>query len=227
MNFIDYSSFFNNPYLTAVISKRDRNYAIKSNRVKFIESLKIDSGTIIFPQQVHSNNIKIIDKVKFYKETDGLLSLSDNLGIGILVADCVPVFLYGIKSNHCALIHSGWRGSANLITTNAINKLIDLGNYPSEIKAVLGPSIGKCCFDIGSDVAQYFSKENLFSEKGSKFKFDLKNEIFSELINLGLAVKNIYLDTHCTFCDKEKFFSYRREGVDSGRMVAIMKVKTL
>lgn len=227
MNFIDYSNFFNNPYLTAVISKRDRNYAIKSNRVKFIESLKINSGTIIFPQQVHSNNIKIIDKVKFYKETDGLLSLSDNLGIGILVADCVPVFLYGIKSNHCALIHSGWRGSANLITTNAINKLIDLGNYPSEIKAVLGPSIGKCCFDIGSDVAQYFSKENLFSEKGSKFKFDLKNEIFSELINLGLAVKNIYLDTHCTFCDKEKFFSYRREGVDSGRMVAIMKVKTL
>ena len=227
MNFIDYSSFFNNPYLTAVISKRDRNYAIKSNRVKFIESLKINSETIIFPQQVHSNNVKIIDKVKFYKETDGLLSLSGNLGIGILVADCVPVFLYGIKSNHCALIHSGWRGSANLITTNGINKLIDLGNYPSEIKAVLGPSIGKCCFEIGSDVAQYFSKENLFSEKGSKFKLDLKNEIFSELINLGLAMKNIYLDTHCTFCDKEKFFSYRREGIDSGRMVAIMKVKTL
>ena len=227
MNFIDYSSFFNNSYLTAVISKRDRNYAIKSNRVKFIESLKINSETIIFPQQVHSNNVKIIDKVKFYKETDGLLSLSDSLGIGILVADCVPVFLYGIKSNHCALIHSGWKGSANLITTNAINKLIDLGNFPSEIKAVLGPSIGKCCFEIGSDVAQYFSKENLFSEKGSKFKLDLKNEIFSELINLGLAMKNIYLDTHCTFCDKEKFFSYRREGIDSGRMVAIMKVKTL
>ncbi len=227
MNFIDYSSFFNNSYLTAVISKRDRNYAIKSNRVKFIESLKINSETIIFPQQVHSNNVKIIDKVKFYKETDGLLSLSDSLGIGILVADCVPVFLYGIKSNHCALIHSGWKGSANLITTNAINKLIDLGNFPSEIKAVLGPSIGKCCFEIGSDVAQYFSKENLSSEKGSKFKLDLKNEIFSELINLGLAMKNIYLDTHCTFCDKEKFFSYRREGIDSGRMVAIMKVKTL
>ena len=227
MNFIDYSSFFNNSYLTAVISKRDRNYAIKSNRVKFIESLKINSETIIFPQQVHSNNVKIIDKVKFYKETDGLLSLSDSLGIGILVADCVPVFLYGIKSNHCALIHSGWKGSANLITTNAINKVIDLGNFPSEIKAVLGPSIGKCCFEIGSDVAQYFSKENLSSEKGSKFKLDLKNEIFSELINLGLAMKNIYLDTHCTFCDKEKFFSYRREGIDSGRMVAIMKVKTL
>tara|TARA_B000000475_G_scaffold118936_1_gene96191 strand:+ start:19186 stop:19869 length:684 start_codon:yes stop_codon:yes gene_type:complete len=227
LNFIDYSSFFNNSYLTAVISKRDRNYAIKSNRVKFIESLKINSETIIFPQQVHSNNVKIIDKVKFYKETDGLLSLSDSLGIGILVADCVPVFLYGIKSNHCALIHSGWKGSANLITTNAINKLIDLGNFPSEIKAVLGPSIGKCCFEIGSDVAQYFSKENLSSEKGSKFKLDLKNEIFSELINLGLAMKNIYLDTHCTFCDKEKFFSYRREGIDSGRMVAIMKVKTL
>ena len=227
MNFSDYSSFLNNPYLTAVISKRDRNYAIKNNRVKFIESLKINSETIIFPQQVHSNNVKIIDKVKIYKETDGLLSLSSNLGIGILVADCVPVFLYATKSNHYGLIHSGWRGSANLITTNAIKKLIDLGNYPSEIKAVLGPSIGKCCFDIGRDVVQYFSQENLFLEKGAKYKLDLKNEIFSELINLGLTVKNIYLDSHCTFCNEEKFFSYRREGINSGRMVAIMKVKTL
>jgi len=227
LNFLDYSSFLNNPYLTAVISKRDRNYAIKNNRVKFIESLKINSETIIFPQQVHSNNVKIINKVKIYKETDGLLSLSSNLGIGILVADCVPVFLYATKSNHYGLIHSGWRGSANLITTNAIKKLIDLGNYPSEIKAVLGPSIGKCCFDIGRDVVQYFSQENLFLEKGAKYKLDLKNEIFSELINLGLTVKNIYLDSHCTFCNEEKFFSYRREGINSGRMVAIMKVKTL
>ena len=143
------------------------------------------------------------------------------------VADCVPVFLFGKKSKHCGLVHSGWKGSANLITTNAVKILFALGNNLDDIKVVLGPSIGKCCFEIGSDVAQFFSQKNLHSKNESKFKLDLKSEILSELVSLGFVNKNIYIDDQCTFCDKENFFSYRREGVESGRMFAIMKVKTL
>ena len=227
MNFIDYSGFFNNRNLTAVISKRDKNYALERSRNDFIESFKIDPKKIIFPQQTHSNNVKIINIEKTYSNTDGLISITENLGIGILVADCVPVFLFGKKSKHCCLVHSGWKGSANLITTCAVKKLISLGNKPDEIKAVLGPSIGRCCFEIDSDVAQFFSKKNLHLKNESKFKLNLKKEILSELVSLGFTNKNIFIDDLCTFCEKEDFFSYRREGVESGRMVAIMKVKTL
>ena len=227
MNFIDYSGFFNNRNLTAVISKKDKNYNIKYSRNDFIESFKINPKKIIFPQQTHSNNVKIISKEKTYSNTDGLISITENLGIGILVADCVPVFLFGKKSKHCGLVHSGWRGSANLITTNAVKILFALGNKPDDIKAVLGPSIGRCCFEVGSDVAQFFSQKNLHSKNESKFKLNLKSEIFSEFISLGFANKNIYVDDQCTFCEREDFFSYRREGVESGRMVAIMKVNTL
>ena len=227
MNFIDYSGFFNNRNLTAVISKRDKNYALERSRNDFIESFKIDPKKIIFPQQTHSNNVKIINIEKTYSNTDGLISITENLGIGILVADCVPVFLFGKKSKHCCLVHSGWKGSANLITTSAVKKLITLGNKPHEIKAVLGPSIGRCCFEIDSDVAQFFSQKNLHLKNESKFKLNLKNEILSELVSLGFTNKNIFIDDLCTFCEKEDFFSYRREGVESGRMVAIMKVKTL
>ena len=226
MNFIDYSGFFNNAELTALISLRDKNYAVKNNRDDFIESLKFNTRKIIFPQQTHSTNISIVDKSKSYAKTDGLISTTKNLGIGILIADCTPVFLFGVNSGHCGIIHSGWKGAAGKITTVALKKFIPLGNKPSEIKAVIGPSIDKCCFEVGQDVEKNFSSNNLFSKKGSKLFLDIKSEIYEELMNVGLSKKNIYRDRYCTFCEDGKFFSYRREGLLSGRMIALMKVKS-
>ena len=226
MNFIDYSSFFNNKNLTALISYRDKNYAIKKNCDNFIASLKIDHNKIIFPEQTHSSNVKIVGKSKHYNETDGLISTTKKYGVGVLVADCTPIFLFGIKSNHFGVIHSGWRGAANKITTKALKKFISLGNMPTEIKAVLGPSIKKCCFEIGRDVSSFFSRKNLYPKKASKFNLDLKKEIYDEVSRFGLSTKNIFSDSHCTFCDHDKFFSFRREGLSAGRMVAIMKIKS-
>ena len=226
LNFIDYSGFFNSAELTALITLRDKNYALKNNRDNFIESLKFDTRKIIFPHQTHSCNISIVDKSNSYPETDGLISTTKNLGIGILIADCTPVFLFGVNSGHCAIIHSGWKGAAGKITTNALKKFIPLGNKPYEIKAVIGPSIDKCCFEVGPDVARNFSSNYLFSKKGSKLYLDIKSEIYEELMNVGLSKKNIYRDRYCTFCEEEKFFSYRREGALAGRMVAIMNVKS-
>ena len=226
LNFIDYSGFFNSAELTALISLRDKNYALKNNRDNFIESLKFDTRKIIFPHQTHSSNISIVDKSKSYPETDGLISTTKNLGIGILIADCTPVFLFGANSGHCGIIHSGWKGAAGQITTNALKKFIALGNSSSEIKAVIGPSIEKCCFEVGREVARHFSSKNLFSKKGSKLNLDLKSVIYEELMNSGLSKKNIYRDGYCTFCEEEKFFSYRREGALTGRMIAIMNVKS-
>lgn len=189
-------------------------------------SLKCDPKQIIFPNQTHSNNVKIIESKNTYNKTDGLITTTQNFGVGILIADCTPIFLFGIKTNHCGVIHSGWRGAANKITTNALKKFITAGNKPSEIKAVIGPSIDKCCFEIGEDVAQNFSSKNLILIKGSKFYLNIKNEIYDELIGASLSMKNIYRDNNCTFCNEDKFFSYRREGVSSGRMAAIMKVNS-
>ena len=78
LNFIDYSGFFNSAELTALISLRDKNYALKNNRDNFIESLKFDTRKIIFPHQTHSTNIRIVDKLKPYNETDGLISTRKN-----------------------------------------------------------------------------------------------------------------------------------------------------
>ena len=225
MNFIDYSSFFNDQKITALISFRNKNYAIKKNCDSFISSLKIDPSKVVFPEQTHSSNVEIIRKSKLYNDTDGLISTTHDYGLGLLVADCSPVFLFGIKSNHFGVIHSGWRGTANKITTNALKRFVSLGNASCDIKAVIGPSIKKCCFEISSDISNLFSRKNLYPKNSSKFNLDLKNEIYDEIIRFGLSAKNIFCDHHCTFCDHDKFFSFRRDGLSAGRMVAIMKIK--
>ena len=94
MDFIDYSHFFNNTDLTSLISFKEKNYAIKKNRDDFVVSLKFDPKQIIFPNQTHSNNVKIIESKKTYNKTDGLITTTQNFGVGILIADCIPIFLF-------------------------------------------------------------------------------------------------------------------------------------
>ena len=222
MHYIDYSEFFSQKNLKACISLREKNYAIKENRNQFIMQLELDPSIFIFPNQTHSNNVKIINKSKSYSDTDAIITTSPDFGLGILIADCIPVFLYNINTNHFALVHSGWRGAANKITSITLKKMIEIGNNPRNIKAVVGPSIGKCCFEIGEEVSGLFDSKHLLSKGQSKYYLDIKQSIHEELISIGLNKKYIFIDSNCTFCEENKFFSYRREGKSSGRMMAIM-----
>ena len=103
--------------------------------------------------------------------------------------------------------------------------MIEIGNNPSNIMAVVGPSIGKCCFEIGEEVSGLFDSKYLASKSKSKYNLDLKGSIREELISIGLNQKYIFIDSNCTFCEENKFFSYRREGKSSGRMMVIMGLR--
>ena len=100
--------------------------------------------------------------------------------------------------------------------------MIEKGSNPSDIKAIIGPSIGKCCFEIGKEVSDLFDTQFIEPKVGLKFHLDLKGFLQNKLISKGLMEKNLMIDSRCTFCEKNKFFSYRREGQSAGRMLAIM-----
>ena len=87
--------------------------------------------------------------------------------------------------------------------------------------AVIGPSIDQCCFEVGPEVANEF--DSLFSVKGSADRqmLDLKSIVKKQLVQAGLLEDQIFVDKHCTYCEKDRFFSYRRDGDKAGRMVAI------
>lgn len=161
---------------------------------------------------------------------DALITNERNVALCIFTADCVPVFLFDSTKNAIALCHAGWRGVVKEIIPKTIEAM--KAEYCSEAEnmfAAIGPSIGPCCFNVGQEVVMEFKNvfddinQIVISEKG-KIRIDLWKAVEVQLIKAGLLSENVTQSKLCTSCDNEKFYSYRREGSKTGRMVSILQL---
>ncbi|MBT3797047.1 MAG: peptidoglycan editing factor PgeF [Candidatus Marinimicrobia bacterium] len=220
-NYIDFSDYFGSNGFSAYLSYCDEDYSSLNNRNKFVDNLGFNSRNLVVPKQIHSNKIKLVDNPCRIDNVDGILSKTRSTVLSILVADCIPLFLFNPSTQYFGLIHSGWRGTHSNISQNAINKLKEEGNSSNSTIAVIGPSIGQCCFEVGPEVASKF--DSSYSIKGNKDRMllNLKGIVKDQLIHSGLQKSNILLSSECTYCETETFYSYRRQGNLAGRMVAI------
>jgi copper oxidase (laccase) domain-containing protein len=100
------------------------------------------------------------------------------------------------------------------------------GSDPKDIIAGIAPSIGSCCYEVGSDVAQHFfdTPEGL-SSKGEKYMLDLPHINQQQLLNAGVIAEHIEMSHICTACEVEQFFSYRKEQGCSGRFMSMIAMK--
>ena len=137
------------------------------------------------------------------------------------MADCVPIFLYDDNRKIFGLIHSGWKGTAGNIVLNGIQKMIDNKSHIDDIKAVLGPCIQACCYEVGEDVAKHFGEGSKVHKGDNKWMLDLHHHIKHSLIKKGIKRNNIEFSDVCTF-ESDDCHSYRRDGNDAGRMIAVM-----
>ena len=153
--------------------------------------------------------------------TDGVISNNKDIVLSVQVADCIPLFLVDRETGYFALIHSGWRGTAAEIGIKAISQFQKTGSYTENILALMGPSINQCCYEIGPEVSNRFDPSFFINGTGDRKMFDLKGALKYQLTQSGLEAGNIMSDDACTYCQKELYFSFRRDGVKSGRMVAI------
>jgi YfiH family protein len=113
-----------------------------------------------------------------------------------------------------AIVHAGWRGTAQKITQKAVVKMLTLGARRDKMIALLGPSIRSCCYEIGEEVRHVFQEkgfsERVFIRKNKSFNLDLK-EANMELL-AAENIDRIYDTGLCTFCGNDIFASYRRGG---------------
>ena len=201
------------------VCEENRNLLKKELQCKEITTAK----------QTHSDHIKIIEENNyFYDDTDALISNKENSLLLMNFADCVPIILYSKKDNTGAIVHAVWRGTASEILKKTIIKMRDeLNVQPKDITALIGPSIGKCCFETDYDVFEQLVKNKsntqLYKEKNSKYYIDLKELNNIQLKELG--VENIDICSYCTCCMSDIFFSYRKEKGITARHSAIVKIK--
>jgi len=219
--FFDFSSFFEDEKVRAGITAKHFPYVSPDDRHELAKLLGLPEGKMVIPRQTHTNRVEIARTPGVLPETDGIVTNRKGLVLSIQVADCVPVFIYDPTNRIVGLIHAGWRGVVDGIVRNSMRTVEKLGGNPADCRVVLGPSIQKCCFQIGPEIAGRFEDQFVRREEGKIF-VDLQKLIAGEFVAAGVRETRILSTGQCTKCLPDVFHSYRRDGEQAGRMVAVL-----
>ena len=177
--------------------------------------------------QVHGSEVRVLEDDVF--RCDGLLTDKAGAGVFVQSADCVPLLLWASKAKAVAAVHAGWRGTLARIASRAISELNAVyGTSVDEIHAAIGPAIRVCCYEVGDEVITAFAESGRdiarISRPGPRGRrhLDLVEENRAQLAASGVAVERMYDSGLCTFCENDRFYSFRREGSGVGRIFGVI-----
>ncbi len=195
------------------------------NRRQFFEVLGISENQIAFTRQQHTANVVSVVQSGFNENCDAIHTNRKNIFLSISIADCTPVMLYDKNRHVAAGIHAGWRGTAERIVEKTILEMQrTYGTKTENIIAFIGPSARKCCYEVGTEVAEQFPKECSAKKENGKYLLDVTQANVIQLLENGVLNSNIEVHHDCTI-HNTKYHSYRRDGNQSGRMFAIIGMK--
>jgi len=203
----------------------DDKINVIENRRRFFGALHIGLDELAFPMQCHSNTVRAVKTWGGYEDCDGLATSEYGVFIVLSVADCVPIFLFDPLTKTVAGVHAGWRGTSSRIAVNAVGLLkAEFGVEPKNILAFVGPAAGKCCYQVGDEVAEKFDGRFLTKDGSGRWKVDLKSANQHQLVSEGILPGNIEVHAGCTIHEAEIFHSFRRDGKASGRMAGVLGI---
>lgn len=229
-----YSSFNANSFCG------DDEINVRRNRELLCSDLGISSDRLIIPHQIHKTLTLKVDE-KFISSCpeeramllDGVDAITTDIPgycICVSTADCIPILIYDPVHHATASIHAGWRGTVSSICKHTLNEMLkNYGTAPQSCVAVIGPGISLKNFEVGDEVYTQFQERGFPMEQISrhykKWHIDLFECNRLQLLNAGIDASHIHVSRICTYDNHEKFFSARRLGINSGRILTgiIMK----
>ncbi len=184
-----------------------------SHRREVTGILGMQPDRLVTLNQVHSAKVvKVDDVLPALVEGDALLTDKRGLVLAMRFADCVPIFIVDPVRRCIGIVHSGWRGTFKEVVKEAVRGMKEhFGSDAGEIVAVIGPSIGPCCYEVKME-GEFRLHTDYIVRRDERFYFDLWSMIEDQLLGSGLKPKNIESLHLCTACNTEMFFSYRKEG---------------
>jgi YfiH family protein len=163
-----------------------------------------------------------------------MITDSPEVGLGVVVADCVPVLLYDTRRHALGLAHAGWRGTVGLIARETLQAMrAAFGSDPADVAAGIGPSIGPCCYEVGDEVIEAWRAAGVANanhavvSRHTRYHFDLWTANRLVLVECGVPRRRIEDSALCTRCHRDRLFSYRaaREGLArGGRMMFVAQL---
>ncbi|WP_297085825.1 peptidoglycan editing factor PgeF [uncultured Draconibacterium sp.] len=204
------------------------------NKEKLALALQLQTKQLVFPDQTHSSCVAEINTAPSTKiaETDALVSNKPGLCLCVQTADCVPLLLFDPEAMVIAAVHAGWRGTVGRIVEKALESMVaNFGASAKNTIVVIGPSVGPAAYEVGSEVVAAAhinipqAEKTLHKNGSGKFHFNLWEANRQLLLKNGVQEHNIEVLKTCSFSESEKYFSARRDGVETGRMVSGIMLK--
>ena len=201
-------------------------------------------STVVTLTQVHGRNVAVLREGEpppaQRPEADVLVSNHADASVAVRAADCVPLLVADPRSGAVAAAHAGWRGTAAGTATAAVEALArEFGAKPHDLVVAIGPSIGACCYEVGSDLVDAFAAagharhliDRWFAapppRRGSRERPALRLDLWAanrdQLVLAGLDEQNVHVCGLCTASHVELFPSFRMEKERTGRLAGIIR----
>jgi YfiH family protein len=211
-------------------SARATEPVVLRRRRRFLEAAGLPDVHPFVLEQVHGAELVAATATEGGVPADGAwwtLGGDPTAVPAVRTADCVGILLADRHGGVAAAVHAGWRGTAAGIPGRAVRKLASLGSAPADLVAALGPAIGPCCYEVGSEVEEAIRAADPDgvapgrpAEPGGRFHLDLGAAVARQLEAAGLRPEGTSVAPWCTRCHGERFFSFRRDGKAAGRLMA-------
>jgi len=210
---------------------------VEENRRRLLRLLEVPAP-LYTVRQVHGADVTHVragdDPARIAAvEADALITCDAGVTLGVFVADCSPVLFVDRRTGACAAAHAGWRGTAAGVLPAVVRALAsEFGTKPGDLQVVLGPAIGRCCFEVGADVVAALDRalagalegvvEPSLSGTAGKWQASLNAANRLLLERAGVLTEAIYAFPECTSCDEGWFYSYRRDRGPTGQQMGIV-----
>ncbi len=142
----------------------------------------------------------------------------------VRTADCVPVLLADRQAGVVGAAHAGWRGALAGVVEATLAAMSRLGAVAERTRAAIGPAIDPCCFEVSPEIAAAFADlaPDLVDHRRRGPHVDLPGTVRHTLQAAGVPARAIERRGGCTRCSGQRYFSYRRQGEQAGRLLSVI-----
>ena len=220
------------PYATLNLSRAvgDDPSAVEYNHARIYRALDITHAQVAQCHLVHGSAVRVVSAQgagQWHGHADGMVTAQPGVMLSMRFADCLPILLHDPRRKAVGLVHAGWRGTLQNAAAAAVRAMVEeLGCAAQDIIALIGPSIGPCCYEVGSEVVQAFTAALpemapiVLHRDGHRMHLDLWQANYQQLRAAGVGqVFNMAL---CTACHHDLFFSHRGDGGRTGRFGVVI-----
>jgi len=206
---------------------------------KVAEAVDTKLASLQLLHQVHGHAVAVVRQgdpgPSDRPDADIIISSDPSVAIGVQVADCAPILLADRTRAVVGAAHAGWRGARQNVAGTAVRSLQEtFGVEPANLIAAVGPCLGPCCGEMGSEVVEEFrAAGHSGADIGRWFTdgprgrphFDLWRANADQLERAGVPAASIHLARLCTKCRPDVFHSYRAAGAGVGRMAGVIRAR--